>query len=156
MKRKIIVAVAVTFVATSLLWLGGIVGLYFVFYGGAPPFRIALQYPREVTLGDEFDLEIEVENARRKRVSLASIDVFDSFLEGFELIGTVPSYEDHEHVFNFRTLWFQEDLMPEGTVIVRVTLRAAQLGRYGGQLDVCTASELCTTVYAAIDVVEAS
>lgn len=152
MSRKTLITVAITFVATTILWIGIIIGLYWYYYGNEPPFRVVLNHPAEVTLGSEFAVAVTVENASDEPATLGSIDIYDSLLDGFELISSRPAFVGVDDVLNFQTLWYQAELQPNVPLGVTLTFRATRPGRHGGQLDVCTPTEVCTTVYATIAV----
>ncbi len=152
--HKTVVTVLVTFVATSLLWIGGAVALYLHFFGGEPPFRVSVRSPERVFRGEEFRVELDVENAGPEPITVASVDVYDSFLAGLELIDSEPAYRTRDHTLNFETLWLERPLAPDETLSVRLRLRAVESGLHGGHIEVCTRQERCTTVYAAVGVLE--
>lgn len=73
MSRKTVITVAITFVATTILWVGVIGGFYWFYYGNEPPFRVVLNHPAEVALGSEFTVAVAVEiSSDEPAVSLAS------------------------------------------------------------------------------------
>lgn len=154
MSRTTVIAVVITFVATTILWIGAAIGLYWYFYGSEPPFRVVLNYPAEVAFGSEFAVAVAVENSSEEAATLGSIDIYDSLLDGFELISSRPAFVGVDDVLNFQTLWYQTELQPDAPQTFTLTFRATRPGRHGGQLDVCTPTEVCTTVYAAIAVAE--
>ncbi len=154
MTRKTVVTVAITFVATTILWIGVIIGLYWFYYGSEPPFRVALSHPGDVALGSEFAVAVTVENSSDEAATLGSIDIYDSLLDGFELVSSRPAFVGVDDVLNFQTLWYRAELQPNVPLAVTLTFRAMRPGRHGGQLDVCTPTEVCTTVYATIAVGE--
>jgi hypothetical protein len=154
MSRKTVVTVAITFVATTILWIGVVIGLYWFYYGSEPPFRVAISHPTDVTLGSEFAVAVTVENSSDEPATLGSIDIYDSLLDGFELVSSRPAFVGIDDVLNFQTLWYQAELQPDAPQIFTLTFRATRSGRHGGQLDVCTPTEVCTTVYATIAVGE--
>jgi hypothetical protein len=154
MSKKTVITVAITFVATSVLWIGIIIGLYWFYYGSEPPFRVVLNHPAEVALGSEFTVAVAVENSSDEPATLGSIDIYDSLLDGFELISSRPAFAGVDDVLNFQTLWYQTELQPDSPQTFTLTFRATRPGRHGGQLDVCTPTEVCTTVYATIGVGE--
>lgn len=154
MARTTVIAVVITFVATTILWIGIIIGLYWFYFGNEPPFRVALNHPTEVALGSEFAVAVTVENSSGEQATLGSIDIYNSLLDGFELISSRPAFVGIDDVLNFHTLWYQAALQPDSPQTFTLTLRATRPGRHGGQLDVCTPTEVCTTVYATIAVGE--
>ena len=154
MSRKTVITVVITFVATTILWIGIIIGLYWFYFGNEPPFRVALSHPSDVTLGTEFAVAVTVENSSDETATLGSIDIYDSLLDGFELVSSRPAFVGIDDVLNFQTLWYQAELQPDAPLNVTLTFRATRPGRHGGQLDVCTPTEVCTTVYATIAVGE--
>ena len=154
MPKKTVITVAITFVATTILWIGIIIGLYWFYFGSEPPFRVALSHPTEVPLGSEFAVAVIVENSSDEPATLGSIDIYDSLLDGFELVSSRPAFVGVEDVLNFQTLWYQAELQPAAPQTFTLTFRAILPGRHGGQLDVCTPTEVCTTVYATIAVGE--
>jgi hypothetical protein len=154
MSKKTVITVAITFVATTILWIGVVIGLYWFYFGSEPPFRVALNHPAEVALGSEFAVAVAVENSSDEPATLGSIDIYNSLLDGFELISSRPAFVGVDDVLNFQTLWYQAELQPDSPRTFTLTFRATRPGRHGGQLDVCTPTEVCTTVYATIAVGE--
>ncbi len=151
MKKKLVIAVIATFVGTSLLWVVAFFA-YGMYVFGEPPFRLSIDHPSEVEVGEVLDIELKIINARSEPVTLGSVDIYSSLLDGFELIGTTPPYDSESSVFGFHTLWFDQRISGEEGIMIDITLRATQSGRHHGQLEVCTPWEKCTTVYLSIDV----
>ena len=151
MKKKLVIAIIATFVGTSLLWVVAIFA-FGIYIFGEPPFRLSIDYPSQVEVGEVFDIELEVINAKSEPVTLGSVDIHSSLLDGFELVGTTPPYDSESNVFGFHTLWYDQRISGSEGITMDITLKATQSGRHHGQLEVCTTSEKCTTTYLSIDV----
>ena len=155
MQKRTLLTVLITFLATSLLWIGLLVGLYWHFYGDEPPFHVAINHPAQVALGSEFELVLAVEPSGREHTTLGSVDFYDSLMNGFKFVASNPPHTSTEKLLNFTTLWYQEELPSDGPLKLRIRLRAARVGRHGGQVDICTPTEVCTTIYTTLTVTEA-
>ena len=153
--KKTIATVVITFICTSLLWLAIIVGAAYFYLDSESPLQVAIDAPTEVALGDSFDLVLDVVNAGDSASSMHSVDLFDRFMGGFEVVDAEPPILDDAQISNFRTLWFEHALQPGEAVTVRIRLKASQIGRHSGQIDVCTGLELCANIYETIEVVAA-
>ena len=152
MNRKVIVAVVVTFVATSLFWLTLVFAFGFYMLR-EPPFHISIEQPGVVELGETLDIELEIMNAGSEPVNFDSIDIYNSLFDGFELVGTTPEYNSHSDLLGFLSLYFDHRLSAEERLTIYISLRATEPGSHHGQLDVCTPTQKCTTIYVSIDVV---
>ena len=153
--KNTIATVVITFVVTSAFWLAIIVGAAYFYLDSESPLQVTIETPNQVAPGESFDLVLNVINAGDKRTGMHSVDLYDQFLQGFDVVDAAPPIVDDAQIGNFRTLWFEHALEPGETVSARIHLKASQLGRHSGQIDVCTGLELCANIYETIEVVKA-
>ena len=136
-----IVTAAISVVATSALWIGGIAVAYRVFVGNPPPFVISIEAPGETTLGEIVTLSARVSNPTEESLQLGSIDVYDSLLDGFAVVQIEPAPDESTHTLDFSTFYYSKTLAPGETFGFSLVLKAVQPGVWTGDVDFCTPSE---------------
>jgi len=160
-KTSLVVLTAfITFICTSILWVGvGVVG-YRAWLGldewfGEEVFGIELEAPMAVKMDDVFSLKVKATNITEEFAELGSIDVYDSFLEGFEVLGVSPSSKSESGLFGYRSFYFDGLRMRPGeSTTVTFELKAVKPGMWQGDVDCCTPSESFSSEAAAILVTE--
>jgi len=151
-KTKTIVATsAITFFITSALWVAGIALLVFYFMD-SPSFSVTIESPTEVKREEVFTISIDVTNPSDETITLGSIDIYNSLLEGFEIVKIEPNPEETDSLFDFHTAYFSHVLSPEDKFRATYTLRAKAAGLWIGDIDCCTPSEKFVTTSKAIRV----
>ena len=151
-KTKIIVTTSlITFFTTSALWVAGVVLLAYYFMD-SPNFSVTVESPTEVKREEVFTISIDVNNPSDDSITLGSIDIYDSLLEGFEIIKIEPNPEETDSIFGFHTAYFNHVLNPRESFRSTYTLRAETAGLWIGDIDCCTPSEKFVTTSRAIRV----
>jgi len=69
-------------------------------------------------------------NSSDEPATLGSIDIYDSLLDGFELVLSRPAFVGVEDVLDFQTLWYQTELQPDAPQTFTLTFRASRSGRH--------------------------
>lgn len=151
--QTIVLTSVITFIATSALWVAGLSYLYFL-YMESPTFSVAIETPEQVKLEDTFEVSVTVTNPSEEDTMLGSIDIYDSLLEGFEIVSIQPRPDDTMHQFGFHTAYFNHKMPPAATFTATYTLKAKQGGLWVGDIDCCTPNEQFVTVSKAISVIE--
>ena len=146
------VTAAVTFLATSFLWVAGFLSWQWWQERQQVPFAISLTHPEEVAFGELVQMDVEIKNDRRQAQTLDSIDIYHSFLRGFEVVAVEPTVEHSRDIGNFRTFGIGREMQPEETLQVRFTLRARRAGTFIGEVDVCNPDQFYTTAVARLKV----
>ncbi len=135
----------------------------------------AVSVPKDTTLGATIEMVVTVSNPHTAPQRLHSIDIDDSFLQGFRVVNVDPKPANWLHVVRAgqRSWWFKEtvpaarsgrkaaeregaapadaDAKGAGTLAVTFQLEAVQAGHFNGDVDVCTAEQDIATVI--VDVV---
>ncbi|MFK7852108.1 MAG: hypothetical protein AB8D78_14120 [Akkermansiaceae bacterium] len=141
-------------ILTSLVWvtIGG-VGYWFM-NRGLPDFEVAVDLPETVTMGEVFKMEVAVKNVGSSNLTLADLDVYSEFLDGFEIVSVDPKPRSTSHTFGILTHGYSEKLAPSEVFEVEFELRATAVGYWGGDIDACTPTQNYVTHYTEIDVVD--
>ena len=110
--KAIIITAVLTFLVTSVLWIGiGAVG-YYSMMQSPPGFEVTLVHPEEVTVGETFTIEVAISNPTAERLSLDSVDLYDELLDGFEIVSIDPKPNSKDHLFGYRSYYFEKKLQP--------------------------------------------
>lgn len=149
----ILLTAIITAIVTSMFWAVAGVFAYIAFSGPAP-FAVSVDAPDSVTVGEEFELAVTVQNVHDTAAQLGSIDIYDSFLDGFDVVSVSPEPTEELGVLDFRSFYFEEELGVNESTVVVYTLKAAQAGLWSGDVDCCTPSENFSTATAVVRVVE--
>lgn len=148
----IVGATVLTFFATNFLWLSGW-GLWMWWQDRQlPPFEISLNHPPEIGFGDVVQLSVDVHNPRDDAQMLDSIDIYHSFLRGFEVVEIEPSASHTRDIADFRSFAFSQEVPPESTLQIRFTLKARRAGNFIGSVDVCDPEQKFTSAWAEMRV----
>jgi len=159
----VILTAFVTFLLTSALWIAGGWFLYQRFgeesgdllVNDPPDFVVRLEHPEPIRVGDTFPLRIAVSNPSEVAIELGSIDVYDSLLEGFELLGTSPQPVDRMAILDFQSFGLDQRLEPGDRFEFELSLQATTVGTWTGDIDACTPEEDFVTEVAALVVLAA-
>ena len=112
--------------------------------------RVSIGSPTDVSVGQTFDLAVELTNERpNKAFRLSDIDISYDYLDGFVVVSTEPSpksSEDNAPFDNSRTFTFDQSIPPGETVSFVFTLRAETPGIYRGDIDVCEGLSFTTAM----------
>ena len=98
------------------------------------------------------DLTITVDNPTEESISLGSIDLYDSLIDGFEVGAIDPEPSSRDGSMGFLTLYYSEELEPGDQFVVTVNMTARKTGQWAGDIDACTPLENFTTFHQEIEV----
>jgi hypothetical protein len=148
MKRVIIGCLG----ATALLVAVGTFTLWFLLVRELPVLDTTLSLPSEVAMGSTVSMVITASNPHKEPVTLDSVDMDDSFLSGFQVVGIAPEPTDTMHVplVNQRSWSFEKQVAPGESISVSFELKPVMEGHFSGDVDVCNPNQDFTTLYADV------
>lgn len=153
--KLIIITALVTIFATSLAWIGiGATG-YWLFTRDAPTFAVSVEHPDVVEVGETLTLKVTVANDGAKDLKFAELDLYDTFLDGFEVVAISPKPKSKDRTFGIVTYGFSRKLKPAESMAIEIELRAKEAGIWTGGIDACTPTQNYVSDYAEIEVVDA-
>ncbi len=153
--KLIIITALITMFITSLVWVGiGATG-YWLVTREAPPFAISVEHPDVVEVGETMTMKVTVANDGTKDLKFAELDLYDTFLDGFEVVAVNPKPKTKERIFGIVTYGFSRTLKPAESFGIELELRAKEAGLWTGGVDACTPTQNYVSEYAEIEVVDA-
>jgi hypothetical protein len=132
-------------IVAALALLAGAAGCWYLLRE-RPNVVSTLGVPSEVVVDQVFDMVITAENPHDVTVKLDSIDVSDSFLDGFQVVSVTPEPTGTMDLFDFRSFDFSRDVAPGESLVVTFKLRAVSEGLFRGDCDVCNPNQDCQTL----------
>ncbi|WAC21620.1 hypothetical protein OVA24_09510 [Luteolibacter sp. SL250] len=151
-RRIILITALVTFLVTSMAWLG-IGGLgYFLMVREEPAFHVTVDHPDTVAVGEEFDLSVLVEGRGGKPLNLGNIDFADGLLDGFEVVSAVPRPGSRTRAFGLTSYYLEPAAKSASRYEFKLRLRARETGFWAGDIDCCTPMGNFLTTHISIDV----
>ena len=146
--RRVLIALVAGLAAISLCLcvVGAAGGLIYLFADTAAtgdesyPVLAAVDAPTRVPVGEPFTIEIVIENPTLAPHELHSIDIDLSYLEGIEIVGSVPAFSRTFRLTPLlpqRTFSYGRHIPAGETVVIELQAAANVAGDYGGNLDVC-------------------
>ena len=122
----------------------------FVWYVSKDPeaMEVSVEAPITVARGEDCELVVSVVNRRPGTLHLTTIDVGESYLEGFNVLSTEPSYKASTTIpiDNSRSYTFEADIPAGATNVFTFKLRASRKGRFTGDIDTCEGMRFVTHV----------
>ena len=115
-----------------------------------PVLDASLSAPSTAQLDSTLTLVVTATNNHTKAIVLDSIDIQDSFLDGFQVIDVNPEPADTTHIFGMRSWDFGSAVPPGDSQVIRFTMKAIQEGHFSGDVDVCNPNQDYTTVIADV------
>ncbi len=108
--------------------------------------------PADVRVGETFDVVIDITNERSEVFLLDSIDVADTYLEGFSVQSLDPVEDSSMHLpfFDMQSFTYLEEIDPGQTFTITLTLRAENTGAYRGDLDICESVRFVTQMLQTV------
>lgn len=148
--RKVLLGCLVLFVVGSLV--AGAACWYVL--RKRPQLGATLELPPTARAGQTISLVARLDNPHDRPVTLDSIDIAESFLEGFQVLRVEPKPTDTTRVpiVNQRSWSFGQAVPAGGTMAVTFTLRCLRAGHFTGTVDACNPSQDCTSLYGDVDV----
>ena len=152
--KVILITAAISIVSTSLVWVG-VGSLWYNLNISRPPaFAVTVTHPEPIEVGETFKLSIEVANPTTDAISLGSIDVYRSILDGFEVLDVKPKPTTRGTDQDYTSFYFRESIEPSESFTFELTLRANAPGIWGGDIDCCTPFENFVTRFTELSVIE--
>ncbi len=112
-----------------------------VFFGRDPEGVVVnMDYPREVVVGEPFDVVMEIRNIGDEDAEIGDLDLDQflggSFLDGCDVVSTDPSMEMDVSVPGFKSFHYNATLEAGDTHTVRFTVEAREPGNWGGTVGI--------------------
>ena len=148
----------------AMIGCGGIAILMMVFVAAIsvwlfrelPVLSASISAPSMVQLDSELTLVVTATNPHQKAIVLDSIDIADSFLEGFQIVDVEPKPTSTGQIIGMRTWAFGFPVEPGASREISFKMKAVQEGHFSGDVDVCNPTQDFTTVIADVVVRPAS
>ncbi len=101
--------------------------------------NVNVQVPSAVATGEEFVLEIQIENTAERAQRLHSIDIEESYMEGITIQSAEPLFSTSEHNLfdNTRSYGFDQSIPPKTKLVVKFHAMARKPGVFESDVDVC-------------------
>lgn len=113
--------------------------------------------PANVTEGDAFDIVVTVRNTGADQTTLHSIDLYNSYLDGVEVLSSTPAFDSQGSMLGEYEAFRYDDALPPGAVsVVTLRARARKVGVWVGDLDVCIGSDVTFKTHVMTTTVEAA
>jgi len=109
-----------------------------------------LSMPETAQLGVPITMTVTTTNPHEKAVMLDSIDIGDSFLEGFRVSSVQPAHNSTVHIFGMRSWDFSTAVQPGQSLEVVFELTPVMAGHFAGDVDVCNPSQDYHTLVADV------
>ncbi|MGH9788283.1 MAG: hypothetical protein ACRD4U_06240 [Candidatus Acidiferrales bacterium] len=109
---------------------------------GPKDVTVQVNAPLQVTVKQEFVVEVRVQNTSAQSQSLISLDVGDRYLQGVAIQRTEPAFKQSMHVpiVNMQTYEYDQPIAAGGEVVVKFYAVAVKAGDYSADLNVCVNS----------------
>lgn len=102
-------------------------------------FYAEISAPSSVSNGETFEIAVTVYNTASATQKLHSLDIADEYLEGLDVVGSDPGYDDlfHVPIDNTESYEYMDEIPAGGSVVVKLTMLATDAGTWSGDIDVC-------------------
>ncbi len=140
----VILAIAIALIVV----IGLVIGVKSLLTGEPNEIRVNLSDERpQVASGEEFIIEIEIENISTDTVRVVGVGVGEDLLDGLAIVQTEPTYlEIKERKRLLSGTWshleFDQKIIEGVTSTIKVTLRAEQPGAYKDEISVWVKNDL--------------
>jgi len=117
-----------------------------------PLLGASLSLPSNAALDETVTMVVTVTNTHKEPVALDSIDVDNSFLEGFQVIEIIPKPKSTQNLYEYyqRSWDFSQDVAPGDSVAIQFRLKAVVEGHFSGDVDVCNPNQDFKTLLADV------
>lgn len=130
-------------------------GSWLLLFREMPMLSATLSLPVEVAVNETVTMTVTASNPHDRTVTLDSIDIDLTFLEGLQVIKITPEPTDTMTVFGQRCWFFEVDVDAGGSQDVQFEFRALQPGRFTGDVDVCNPNQDFITLLGDIVIKDA-
>lgn len=117
---------------------------------------VLVSAPDRVRLGADCRLEIRIVNPTRSPQVLDFLDIENSLLGHFELIGVLPHAKSKAEALGSTWIHYKKEMPAGESIAVEVHLRPVRIGRAAGGISAINSRLLGKRVPACIEVVEAT
>jgi|GEM_PF-1767834 len=115
-----------------------------------PVLNASLSVPTQASRDATIAMVITATNDHDKPITLDSVDIDDSFLEGFQVISIHPEPTDTMKIFGQRSWFFERSVDPGESLEVRFELKAVMEGHFSGDVHVCNPNQDVKTLIADV------
>jgi len=128
------------------------VGLWFFLFRVQPLADATLSIPSSAEIDHPIEMVVTTSNPHAEPVIVDSIDISDSFLEGFQVRTVEPAENETMDVpFVDQRAWiFSHTLAPGASKAFTFTLNPVLVGHYSGDVDVCNPNQDFNTLLADV------
>jgi hypothetical protein len=151
-KQGILIGCGVAFVLGVLL-VALVIALFVHMAKDVEGVLVKVDIPMDVSVGETFDLVVNVHNERTGRdLALSDIDISENFLSGFTVVSTDPEAKSTTHVpiVEKRGFTFEVRIPAGESRPFSFRLRAEKEGIYRGDVDLYEASRSITTMVQTV------
>jgi len=147
-----------TFCVFLLLGLAAAAGCSAVEEMATGPKDVAAQVntPLHVSMKQEFEIEVRIQNTGTKSQKLISIDVGDAYLKGVAIQRTEPAFKQSMHIpiVNMQSYEFEQTIPAGGEMVVKFLAVAVKVGDFAADVNICVNSEATCQIHPIRAVVE--
>lgn len=128
------------------------IGIWFFLFRVQPMADASLAIPPSAEIDQTIEMVVTTHNPHAESVIVDSIDISDSFLEGFQVTTVDPAENETMDVpFVDQRAWmFSHTLAPGETKTFTFTLNPVLVGHYSGDVDVCNPNQDFNTLLADV------
>lgn len=146
--KKLVIGLSI---AALLLMFVAVAGWYLLIRE-QPLLDAELSVPLQVKVGEAFEMVVETSNPHSRQVSLDSIDIDHTLLQGFQVLAVEPSQHQTENLpfLDQRSWIFEQWVSPGDEYDVTFKLKPLEAGHFTGNVDVCNSNYDWKSLYADI------
>ena len=125
-------------IITLVLGVGG-----FAVAGLQPPegAEFSVDVPSKVQVGEQFEIEISIENTQLEPQNLIAISFALDYLSGIEIIDSNPTfvYQDEFEILEIpiQIFTYEEMILQDEVVTINLLAEAIEVGDFGGEIQIC-------------------
>ena len=112
---------------------------------GPSNIRVSVECPTKVAASEDFKITFLVKNTASRSQTINSIDIFNSYLDGFTINKVQPPVQSESSMFGMRTFVLKKEIQPGDQVAVTFDATAIQPGVYTGDADICINNQFTFT-----------
>jgi hypothetical protein len=118
--------------------------------------EVALSVPESVTVGQEFEFVILVNNTAQESQLFHSVDISERYLAGIDIKRTEPAFTESSRIpfIDFRSYVFEQEIPAGGQAAVKFIAVAKEQGEFWSEINVCINSEINCATHLLRTVVE--
>lgn len=154
MNKKIVLILSSIFGLLFLVAIGIIIFIY-IFTKTPEGIEISIIGKPSVSIDENFEIKVEIENTTNKERTLTSIDIGNTYLAGIQIHDSNPPTTEVIDSTNtkitepFVSYYFEKIIKPNSTETILFNATAVSEGDFDGSIDVCI-NGIATCVYNKI------